>query len=292
MLLEIANDDAMTTGTDGTKLCLSYTADIIKQLSCATAEDEEFADWLIETLKGTIKEREDRAKLWKQFFTLRSSKEFCLRWQQYLESLKLTGEPLFYQHVTLALYEQLLCSKFRTADTASEVSAIQFTYEEENAIRYMGGYVIKKLKDKKCDVGFLVDTKNKTSLEAQSSDWINAVDRGGLVHITDSCFQLFLAIETVTRQKMKATNTVMNDTFLKFLNDMITCDSDVLFNWTLITGDESADEDILHAIINLWVTIRGFSFAKSIVEQYRIATKKRTAKSKGLRPKLFTDEFK
>ena len=156
----------------------------------------------------------------------------------------------------------------------------------------MGGYVIKKLSDKKHDVEFLVVSKNKTSLEAQSSDWINAVDRGGLVHITDSCFQLFFAVETVTRQKMKATNTVMNDTFLKYLNNMITCDSDVLFNWTLITGDESADEDILHAIIKLWVTVRGFSFAKSIVEQYRIATKKRTAKSKGLRTKLFTDEFK
>ena len=112
MLLEIANDDAITTGTDGTKLCLSYTADITKQLSSPTAQDEEFAYWLIETLKGTIKEGEDRARLWKQFFTLRSSKEFSLRWQQYLESLKLTGEPLFYQHVTLALHEQLLCSNF------------------------------------------------------------------------------------------------------------------------------------------------------------------------------------
>ena len=26
VLLEISNDNAMTTGTDGTKLCLSYTA--------------------------------------------------------------------------------------------------------------------------------------------------------------------------------------------------------------------------------------------------------------------------
>ena len=60
-------------------------------------------------------------------------------------------------------------------------------------------------------------------------------------------------------------------TFLKFLNNIIACDSDVLFNWTLITGDESSDEELLHTIINLWVTMRGFSFAKSIVEKYRIA---------------------
>ena len=137
-----------------------------------------------------------------------------------------------------------------------------------------------------------MDSKNKACLETHSSDWVNAIDQGGLVHVTDQCFQLFLAIETVTRQKMKATNAVMNDTFLKFLNNIIACDSDVLFNWTLITGDESSDEELLHAIINLWVTVCGFSFAKSIVEKYRIATRKRTAKSKGLRTKLFTDELK
>ena len=57
------------------------------------------------------------------------------------------------------------------------------------------------------------------------------------------------------------------------------------FNWTLINENESSNEDILQAIINLWVTVRGFSFAKSIVEKYRIATKKRTAKSKGLQNK-------
>lgn len=74
LLLEIANDDAMTTGTDGTKLCLSYKADMTKQLSNPTTQHEEFAYQLIETLKGTVKEEEDRAKLWKQFFT---SKEFC-----------------------------------------------------------------------------------------------------------------------------------------------------------------------------------------------------------------------
>ena len=74
----------------------------------------------------------------------------------------------------------------------------------------------------------------------QSSDWIYAIDRGGLVHITDSCFQLFLAIETVTRQKMKATNAVMDDTFVKRLKNLITSDSDVLFSWTMITGDEIA----------------------------------------------------
>ena len=175
--------------------------------------------------------------MWTQFFILRSSSEFYTRWQQYLEHLKLKGEPLFYQHVTLALYEWLLRVTFRLTNAVPEESATQFSYEEENAIRYMGGYVIRKL-GKNCDIEFLIDPK-KDYLHVQSSDWINTIGRGGLVHITDSCYQLFLAIETVTRQKMKATNAVMDDTFVKHLNNLITSDSDLLFNWTIITGDDS-----------------------------------------------------
>ena len=85
-----------------------------------------------------------------------------------------------------------MCSKFKTTGTASEVTDIQFTYEEENAIRYMGGYIVRKLKEKKRDVEFLVDSKNKAYLETHSSDWVNAIDRGGLVHVTDQCFNYSL----------------------------------------------------------------------------------------------------
>ena len=103
----------------------------------------------------------------------------------------------------------------------------------------MGSYVIMKLKEKKdLDVGFLEYT-DKEYLHYHSTDWINAIDRGGLVHITDSFFQLFLAIDTVTRQEMKATAAVMDDLFRQHLENMITSDSDVFFCWTMITGEET-----------------------------------------------------
>jgi len=223
-----------------------------------------------------------------EIFSLRSSEEFIAKWQQYLVQLQLKAEPIFFQHVTLAIHDRLLRTRFALADTIT-VADVQFTYEEENAIRYMGGYVIKKLQSKH-DVEFLVDL-DKEFQDTESSEWTNAIDRGGLVHITDSCYQLFLSIETVTRQKMKATNAVMDDSFLQHLKNLISCDNDVLFNWTMITGDESENEEVFNEIVKLWITIRGFSFAKSIAENYRKATKKRTAKSKGLRTKLFTDEF-
>ena len=59
----------------------------------------------------------------------------------------------------------------------------------------------------------------------------------------------------------------------------------------MITGDESEYQEVLGKIVKLWVTIRGLSFTKLIVEKYRQATKKKTAKTKELKTKLFTDEF-
>lgn len=122
------------------------------------------------------------------------------------------NEPLFYYHLTLALFDQILSDKFKDDTRSSETSAIEFTYKEENPIRYMGGYVIRKLREKKDLDGFFEDS-DKEYLHFHSTDSINAIDCGGLMQITDSCFQLFLAIETVTRQEMKAMAAVMDDSF-------------------------------------------------------------------------------
>ena len=92
----------------------------------------------------------------KNFYILRSSKQFCGKWREYLELLNLINEPLFYQHLTLTLFDWILSDKFKNDARRSETSAVEFTYEEESAIRYVGGYVIRKLKEKKSlDMVFL-----------------------------------------------------------------------------------------------------------------------------------------
>ena len=80
----------------------------------------------------------------------------------------------------------------------------------------------------------------------------------------------------------------MDEDFRKHLKRMLYTDDDVLFNWTMTGSD---DENLLQQIIKLWVTIRGFSFAKSIMEKYKQESKKSMEKSKGLHTKLFTDQL-
>ena len=81
----------------------------------------------------------------------------------------------------------------------------------------------------------------------------------------------------------------MDDGFRRYLENTLSTDDNILFNWTMITGDETEREDVLLALIKLWVT-RGFSLAKAVMEKYRNDSKKTTTKSKGLRTRLFTDK--
>ena len=53
-------------------------------------------------------------------------------------------------------------------------------------------------------------------------------------------------------------------------------------------ADEPESNELLHMIVELYVTIRGFSFASSIVEMYKKRSKKVLQKGKGLRKELFT----
>ena len=65
----------------------------------------------------------------------------------------------------------------------------------------------------------------------------------------------------------------------------ITDNDDILFHWCMLTcdvDDESANV-VLTMLINLWITIRGFSFTNGWLEQYKQSRKKYLQRSKALR---------
>ena len=54
--------------------------------------------------------------------------------------------------------------------------------------------------------------------------------------------------------------------------------------------EEEEGAVLLGMIMDLYVTIRGFSFSKSLMEMYKQQAKKCTQKSKSLRQKLATSD--
>lgn len=121
-----------------------------------------------------------------------------------------------------------------------------------------------------------------------SEDWIDLVDRGGLIHISDTVFSFFAAMEVV----VKAHFSTDNPSVMKDVKEAVTAgvlqDSEVLFHWSMVAANwinEEADE-LLKAIVEHWITIRGFSFASAFNELYKQEQKKTIEKSKGTRKNL------
>ena len=252
-----------------------------------------FLQWLYDALQTILSKQLHKKELWTKFHVLRSSAEFIQRWKGFLEEVGIQSKAVFIQTLASEVFEHLIGDTYVPKSVEDGNVEAHFTFEEENAIRYMAGYVVRKLQKKfeTEDIAMLIENDKSTILDANSAEWVNIIDRGGLVHVTDACYQLFMAIEHATRQELQLCKiTKMDDSFHKHLENVLNADDDVLFNWIMITGDETEKEEVLQEMTKLWITIRGFSFAKSIMEKYRSESKKRTAKSKGLRTKLFTDK--
>ena len=127
-----------------------------------------------------------------------------------------------------------------------------------------------------------------------SSDWVNAVNRGGLLRVTDNTHLVFARMEAVVQThfaicKLKSITDGQKDDRLT----QIVSDDVVQFRWSLVSADmcERVSRELLKRIANMWITIRGHSFSKSYVEIYKQQQKKMTSRSKGLRKELFTSKI-
>ena len=93
-------------------------------------------------------------------------------------------------------------SKLTTVFSLSgSVEDVGLTYEEENAIHYVGGYVIRQLKSDKANsemIPLLEQLEeNSPVIDDPTSCWINVVNRGGLRRITNEAFKHFYDIEII-----------------------------------------------------------------------------------------------
>ena len=113
---------------------------------------------------------------------------------------------------------------------------VPLSFEEENAVHYIGGYLIRKVRDT-CNDGvktILSDLTADGTINADTYEhgqaWINAIDRDGLVKITTEAHRCFYAIESCIRRHLNVNKiTEMDSTFRSKLSDAILSDDDVLF---------------------------------------------------------------
>ncbi len=137
--------------------------------------------------------------MWRKYYQLRISSPFQSLWTDFVgDAIAVIAHPLMYQYLADKIFEALIEKTFAEGQGAASVDSL--TYEEANALRYVAGYVCFKVK--KNIVASNNPTKNQLLLclmdlcdededVSQSADWVRAVDRGGLVHVSENTFLLF-----------------------------------------------------------------------------------------------------
>ena len=271
-------------------------------LPMLTAFARELLQLLEECLTSRQPSQSQREKMWEAYHKLRTSAVFKSLWVRFLDT-STAGEacPIFYQYVTDKLFKASIMQHFpvSTEAVSGTISESSLTYEEVNALRHAAGYVPRALRKKLergshpmkeemvlCLYEMTEDDGQEDTL--QSEDWVNLVNRGGLKLVNSATYMLFAAMELCIRKNLHKFNQPTNQPTLDHLKEEILGDDDVQFHWSILSAswDEEEVEPLLPLIVQLWVTIRGFSYASAWMEKYKQTNKKSTQKTKGVRKQL------
>ena len=200
-------------------------------------------------------------------------------WNKFLADTGITDVDdgsLITQHVHLKIFEGMLKMYTRIEQVESEILLI--TQDEANALRYSAKYVPFALKmrfSKRLEIVAFLPSLGKEGVESSfleyTREWVKHVNWGGLFQVNDEVFCLFVGIEMKLRRHLLClfkTNAIKKEDVIE---DIIHND-DVLFRWTAVTSDlddEDLAKELLQHIVELWVTISGFSAAGAWMEYYK-----------------------
>ena len=247
--------------------------------------------------QSNVSQKVMRERIWTAYHLLRTSDDYTSDWKDFIQKTGIVElSAIFYQYVGDYIFKQMITLKYPLTNQETCVEESEtLSYEELNGLRYAAGYVPRAIRKKVTKSGHplkkdllvclsqLEETDNIT--RDDSHDWINAIDRGGLIHINNDTYELFLAMEKELRVHLKSTSP---PTLTEQVKQSIGQAANVQYFWYLIASDweESSAKVLLEMIIEEWVTIRGFSYASAWVEKFKAENKKTTQKSKGVRKQL------
>ena len=236
--------------------------------------------------------------MWEKYYKWCSSDDFRHLWTSILQStVGLSGSAIFYQAVTDKIMSDIIKEQFpvdQMSGASNSVNSLDF--QEMNALRYTAGYVLRSVTKKisrsadplkedlmLCLSDIIDEGKNSDKViplcnildddeaeEHDSEKWTRLVDRGGLIHVGDITYMLFLSMEMELRKHLTyvtcGISTGMKD---KVLQEILK-DDDVLYYWDIMSVNWDAPESnkLLKLISEHWITLRGFSFASSFMEKY------------------------
>ena len=244
----------------------------------------------------------NREKLWRSYFLLRSSEEFIKLWTVFLNSANLTPTPSFYQHLTDIVFRKMIQDHLLFSSPTNSDTVTPISHQEGSALRYAAGYVCRHLRKKikreshelkeELLLCLMALVKDKSSEECGNDEqWTMMMDRGGLWHVKETTYSLLLSIEEEIQCCLRTLTTATPKSKCEIIKQ-VTSSEDVQFYWLITTADFEFDdrethETLLYMIVELYLTIRGYSYASAWMEKFKQFTKTATQRSKSLRRDLY-----
>ena len=165
-----------------------------------------------------------REKLWVMFhrFSIEEGFEMC---DSCDKALSLKAPETFWQLLMEKEFLGQLASQQQTphvsTTSSSDTISRQLTFIEANAVRYTAGYIVRKVERKysrqatqegiECtaalkDMAGKLKTRDPSACGngQRSSEWTRLTDRGGLYHVEDTVYNLFVAIELIVDKELSA----------------------------------------------------------------------------------------
>ncbi len=109
------------------------------------------------------------------------------------------------------------------------------------------------------------------SFQKFTKRWVTAVNRGGLFFVKDEVYLVFFEMENKMRKHLVKLVSQRKLDKAAVIEDIMS-DDDIHFFWCLIStevDDETASQELLRMIVDLRLTIQGFSTAGAYVEYYK-----------------------
>ena len=124
-----------------------------------------------------------------------------------------------------------------------------------------------------------------------SKGWLEAVDRGGLKHVTNMTYMLFVSGEMELRKYISRNESPISLNLMKAKEELLASDN-VQFYWSMVSSNwkDNTASVLLNILIDHYIQIRGHSTASAWLEQYK--REKSVQKSKGVRKTLLSSSEK
>ena len=135
----------------------------------------------------------------------------------------------------------------------------------------------------KC-LGSMAVNGDESDFLQYTRSWLEKVNRGGLFEINDLAYQLFKEVEIDLQDKLVNQlqhSSAPGNTKAEMIASVLLNDN-VQFYWIMLSTDiqdEQTSQDLLREIVELWLTIRGFSIAREWMEMYKRFSSKATKKN-------------